>query len=152
MQSFIRLLSVALLAVSANAAATTCVPPFLQGVPGASAVVVPNVTPDTQTIADTTAAVVQKSGADLDALPNQPVADTTVTAVNGQVVANGTTVTSLASRSGNYKRQVAGYEQVFAGTGTGLNDRYGQGDLQVTYSRGYHGHLSLSTAASSPSH
>ncbi|KAG6852896.1 hypothetical protein C0991_008293 [Blastosporella zonata] len=117
------------------AAATTYVPPSLQGVPGASAVVVPNVTTDTQTIADTAAVVVQKSGADSDALPNQPVADTTVTAVDGQVVANGTTVTSLASRSGNYKRQLSGYEQVFAGTGTGPTDRDAsiEGTAYLTY-------------------
>ncbi|KAG6829651.1 hypothetical protein H0H87_010592 [Tephrocybe sp. NHM501043] len=135
MQSFRRLLFVALLIVSANAAATTYVPPAQRGVPGSSGVVAPNVTTDTQTIADTAAVVDQKSGAASDALPNQPVADTTVTAVDGQVVANGTNVPVVSSRASKFKRTVSGYEQVFAGTGSKDGDRDGsiEGTAYLTY-------------------
>ncbi|KAG6915703.1 hypothetical protein DXG01_010313 [Tephrocybe rancida] len=135
MQSFTRLLSVALLAVSANAAATTFVPPASRGVPGASSVVVPEVTTDAQSIVDTVGAVDQKAGVAADALPNLPVADTAVTAVDGQVVVNGTAVPDVSRRGSNFKRTVAGYEQVFAGTGSRSSDRDGsiEGTAYLTY-------------------
>ncbi|KAG6835263.1 hypothetical protein H0H93_003331, partial [Arthromyces matolae] len=119
-----------------DSASVSFVPPSQQGVPGAASVVPANVTTDVQAIADTVTAVDQKSGAAADAQPNLPVANTTVTAVDGQVVTNGTSVDPLSSRDLSFsKRTVPGYTQVFSGTGTGPNDRDAsiEGTAYLTY-------------------
>ncbi|KAG6827736.1 hypothetical protein H0H92_010614 [Tricholoma furcatifolium] len=97
-KNFMHFLNVAAF-LALTASAQTFVPPSAQGTPGASAVAAPNVTTDTQSIADTVASVNQKSGAGATAQPNLPAANTTVTAVNGQVVSNGTSVASVADSS-----------------------------------------------------
>ncbi|KAG5353927.1 hypothetical protein E4T56_gene13229 [Termitomyces sp. T112] len=120
-----RLLPLALLAVSAHTAATKYTPPSQRGVPGSTSVSMPNVTTDARMIADTAGVVDQKSGVGLSVPPNQPVANTSVTAVDGQVLANGTSTTagSMSSRAVERVGKRGGYSQVFAGTGMRNTDR-----------------------------
>jgi hypothetical protein len=96
-------------------------------------------TTDTDSIASTASQVDQKSGATTDAPPNLPPPATSLTALDGNLV--NTTVEEVAAsansrRSINLaKRLTAGYEQVFAGTGTGPNDRDAsiEGTAYLTY-------------------
>ncbi|KAF8054343.1 hypothetical protein FPV67DRAFT_1131368 [Lyophyllum atratum] len=140
MQSFSRLLTLTLLAITANAATSGIVPPAQRGIPNTPQEVdVNGTTTDTQNIAVTVPLVDQKAGATDDAPPNQPVPDTLVTALDGQVVDSGTTVSLLSAKARPTvdlsRRTVAGYEQVFAGTGTRLTDRDGsiEGTAYLTY-------------------
>ncbi|KAJ3838677.1 hypothetical protein F5878DRAFT_582944 [Lentinula raphanica] len=81
---------------------------------------------DTSNIVSTAFQVDQKTGANANVPPNQPVANTTITAIDGRVE-NATISSSRRSLSirGNpsLRRQVSDYEEVFAGTGTGAGDR-----------------------------
>lgn len=94
--------------------------------------------------------VEQKAGATGDAPPNQPVPETVVTAVDGQVVddqgAKSTDVnkaiSAFSAKSAKVKKSVSlaqrtnsAYEQVFAGTGTQSTDRDGsiEGTAYLTY-------------------
>lgn len=74
-------------------------------------------------IASTASMVDQKSGAGNDkSLPGKPPADTSVTAMDGEL----TTAGSLRRRHtplGSVKRETSAFNPVFAGTGTGSNDR-----------------------------
>jgi len=93
-------------------------------------------TTDTDTIVNTVSQVDQKSGATGDAPPNQPPPPVLVTAVDG-VLTNQTvdSVASTSTRRGLVQRSASDYEQLFAGTGTGPNDRDGsiEGTAYLTY-------------------
>ena len=68
----------------------------------------------------------QKSGALTDAPPDQPVPPTSVTAVDGVPTnSTNTTVSKRGESTLHKKRQdlIDDYYEVFAGTGTGPNDR-----------------------------
>lgn len=122
------------------------VPPALKGAwfdPSAPLVPDDTTSTDTDTIVTTAQAVDQKTGATGE--PDQPVAVTVVTAVDGTITDAGS-VNSTASATRRwaspesysptvYKRSSTNYEQVFAGTGTGPNDRDGsiQGTAYLTY-------------------
>ncbi|KAG6868836.1 hypothetical protein C0993_009373 [Termitomyces sp. T159_Od127] len=108
-----KILHLFLLAASAHA----YIPPAHRGVPGRASVSAANATTDTRTIADTARVVDQKSGADAAARPDLPVANTSVTAVDGQVV-NATNAGAAAHRAGAAKRGARAYAEVFAGNGT----------------------------------
>ncbi|KAG6901664.1 hypothetical protein C0995_009445 [Termitomyces sp. Mi166 len=135
--AFTRLLPLALLAVSrcASAATTLYVPPAQRGVPGAPSVSPPNVTTDTQSIADTASVVDQKSGAGTSAKPDLPVANTSVTAVDGQVLSSPNTTAASTVSARAEKRTTTGYSQVFAGTGLRSTDRDAsvEGTAYLTY-------------------
>ncbi|KAK7033638.1 hypothetical protein VNI00_012638 [Paramarasmius palmivorus] len=100
---------------------------------------------DSSSIAATVAQVDQKGGATGDAPPNQPPPETAVTAVDGNVLDTSIPVSNTPTRrallqeraaSARFRRQNLGnYKQVFAGTGTGPNDRDGsiQGTAYLTY-------------------
>ncbi|KIK62898.1 hypothetical protein GYMLUDRAFT_72584 [Collybiopsis luxurians FD-317 M1] len=96
-------------------------------------------TTDTSAIASTAQQVDQKSGAPTDVAPNQPVADTTVTAVDGDLVNATVASTSRRSLTGAAshlsRRNNSNYELVFWGTGTGPNDRDAsiEGTAYLTY-------------------
>ncbi|KAJ3985590.1 hypothetical protein F5890DRAFT_1120822 [Lentinula detonsa] len=85
-------------------------------------------TTDSNVIVSTAFQVDQKSGASTDAPPNLPASNTTVTAIDGEVV-NATVPASRRSLSfavvDNQILQRGGsdYTQVFAGTGTNRQDR-----------------------------
>ncbi|GLB44424.1 hypothetical protein LshimejAT787_1700510 [Lyophyllum shimeji] len=130
MEPFSRLLILALLAVTVNAAGAIkdIIPPAQNGIPD----LLQNVTvldpmTESQSIEATVPLVDQKAGANGDAPPNHPVPDTVVTAVDGHVVDSESRFsvpsTNSRSTSGSAKRSVSRYHQVFGGTGTGPNDR-----------------------------
>ena len=79
---------------------------------------------DTENIVSTIYKVDQKSGAGVDTPPNQPVADTTLTAVDGLLTTAGSDGDSPSRRSFSeqLRRQPSDYELMFSGTGTGTND------------------------------
>ena len=76
----------------------------------------------------------QKSGVPVDAPPNQPASETTVTAVNG-VPTNATVTNSKREENGLRKRQLSDFQLVFSGGGTGPNDRDAaiEGTAYLTY-------------------
>lgn len=143
MQSFSRLLTLTLLAITANAATTGIIPPSQRGVPDSvQSVDVNGTTTDTENIVVTVPLVDQKAGATGDAPPNQPVPETVVTAVDGKIVDSNTTVSVLAASANvrrapaNLKKRIVdGYEQVFSGTGILSTDRDGsiEGTAYLTY-------------------
>ncbi|KAF8798617.1 hypothetical protein BYT27DRAFT_7228349 [Phlegmacium glaucopus] len=141
---FTRLLSSLLLVVAVSAAVTTVVPPASQGQWDASSSSsdLTGSTTDTDTIVATVNNVDQKSGATADAPPDQPVPDTSVTAVDGSLTAagsggDGSSRRSVSKRSTGFsRRSVADYDLVFSGTGTGPDDRDAaiEGTAYLTYS------------------
>lgn len=101
---------------------------------------------DSDTIANTATTVDQKSGASSDDLPaDHPPPPTTVTAVDGDItnqtissrreLAPIRRVPGRFARSTPIRRDVDGFEQVFAGTGTGPTDRDGsvEGTAYLTF-------------------
>ncbi|KAF5388987.1 hypothetical protein D9757_005081 [Collybiopsis confluens] len=134
-----RLLIFAGLAVSLTEG--TIVAPAFKGVPAtiADAADFNGSTTDASAIAATAQQVDQKTTVPIDAPPNQPVADTTVTAIDGNLV--NATVSStgrrgLAEASSHLsRRNNSNYELVFWGTGTGPNDRDAsiEGTAYLTY-------------------
>ena len=81
----------------------------------------------------------QKGSANDNSPPNQPVPETTVTAVDGQVLTNQTTVSSAPSTLGSFqntstvtKRQDSGYEEVFMGSVSGPDGSI-EGTAYLTY-------------------
>jgi hypothetical protein len=123
-------------------AADTIPLPINKGVPSG-----PNESPDfsnTKTdssqILDTAKAVDQKSGPAADEAPDQPVANTTITALDGTLVdnipVNSTTTTArrrdIPGRFARAAKRNSDYEQVFAGNGTGT-DASIQGSAYLTY-------------------
>ncbi|KAF5371389.1 hypothetical protein D9615_009658 [Tricholomella constricta] len=148
MPSFLRLLTLTLLAITAHAATTGITPPTQRGVPdsfGALNINVNGTTTDAALIESTIPLIDQKAGATDDAPPNQPVPETTVTALDGEVVdidTGGVSVSVVAANRGlpprpaaPRRRTLQDYEQVFAGTGTGPDDRDGsiEGTAYLTY-------------------
>ena len=101
---------------------------------------------DSSTIADTASTVDQKTGPAPDEAPDQP-ANTTITAMDGQLVDNIPVNTTTTTSSGDSRRrrnipgrlarrgEEANYRQVFDGTGTDPDDRDGsiQGSAYLTY-------------------
>jgi hypothetical protein len=132
-----------------EASNTTLVSPAHKGVP-----IGPNESPDfsdTKTdssqIVDTASTVNQKTGPAADEAPDQPVASTTITAVDGDLVddvpAHSTTTTTRRRRiiTGRFARATkrsSDYRQVFAGNGTGT-DASIQGSAYLTYTLIQHG-------------
>jgi len=125
------------------AAVTTIVPPCSKGKwnDPSNALTLDGTYTDTSTITSTAKTVEQKTGATGDVPPNQPVAETIVTAVDGEVTEAGTNSTktprSFLTRSEGFsKRSSNDYNLVFSGTGTGLNDRDAsvEGTAYLTYS------------------
>jgi hypothetical protein len=92
---------------------------------------------DTESIVSTVYNVDQKSGADANTLPNQPVTKTTLTAVDGSITTAGSGSDSPSRRSFSERltRRSSSYELVFSGTGTGPNDRDAaiEGTAYLTY-------------------
>lgn len=80
---------------------------------------------DTESIVATANNVDQKSGAAVDTPPNQPVANTTLTAVDGSLTTAGSDGDNSSRRSFSKRstRRSSDYELVFSGTGTGPDDR-----------------------------
>lgn len=91
-------------------------------------------------------AVDQRRGANGDTPPGQPVAATAVTALDGEIVNNGDkrrrskpSLPNHISNRGNkgnfVQHLLSGYDQVFAGTGSGSKGRDGsiQGTAYLTY-------------------
>lgn len=94
---------------------------------------------DIQTIASTVQIVNQKGGATDNTPPNQPVPETTVTAVDGQLVTNQTTVSAAPTVLGSFqnsntptKRLISDYEEVFAGSTSGMDGSI-EGTAYLTY-------------------
>jgi len=88
---------------------------------------------DTQTIKDTALVVDQKGWATDDEPPNQPVPETTVTAVDGQLVDNIALSSVQSRRSTSLNRRAnSGYDQVFAGSVSGPDGSI-QGTAYLTY-------------------
>jgi hypothetical protein len=117
---------------------TTIVPPASQGVwnDPANALDLTGTDTDTDTIVSTANIVDQKSGATGD--PDQPIPETTITAVDGQLTAAGTSNSTSSSRRRStefFRRDASDYELVFSGTGTGPNDRDGsiEGTAYLTF-------------------
>lgn len=120
------------------AVVTTIVPPASQGAwnDPANALDLTGTTTDTDTIVSTANIVDQKSGATGD--PDQPIPETTITAVDGQLTAAGTANSTSSSRRRSteiFRRDASDYELVFSGTGTGPNDRDGsiEGTAYLTF-------------------
>lgn len=121
-----------------TAAVTTIVPPSSQGVWDDPNTLDPNASvTDSDTIANTAAIVDQKATA--DGTPDQPIQPTVVTAVDGQLTSDGQLGSDSGSGSSDpstrRRRDINDYQQVFAGTGTGPNDRDGsiQGTAYLTF-------------------
>ncbi|PFH45407.1 hypothetical protein AMATHDRAFT_51671 [Amanita thiersii Skay4041] len=146
MPSFATLLCLTSLALTAAGATVSIVPPANQGTPdsGAATSNTSSTDPmtDTDTIITTASVVQQKSGAGADTPPDQPVSDTAITAVDGNI----TDARSLSRRffpatlkrersPDIAKRLLSGYTQLFSGTGTGPSDRDGaiEGTAYLTY-------------------
>ncbi|KAE9398947.1 hypothetical protein BT96DRAFT_976123 [Gymnopus androsaceus JB14] len=113
--------------------------PALQSAP-ATSVDPPNLngtTTDTSNIVSTVQQVDQKAGAAPDAPPAQPAVNTTITAVDGDLVNQTVPTNTTSSRRGLYEiaRRNDNYEQVFSGTGTGPDDRDAaiEGTAYLTY-------------------
>jgi len=118
------------------AAVTTVVPPGSEGEwnDPANALDLTGTDTDIDTIVSTAEVIDQKAGATGD--PDQPIPETAVTAVDGQIAAAGTSNGTTDSRRRSiYRRDPSDYELVFSGTGTGPNDRDGsiQGTAYLTF-------------------
>ncbi|KAF9522768.1 hypothetical protein CPB83DRAFT_863941 [Crepidotus variabilis] len=143
MLHFEKLLLTITLAVRVTASVTNVVPPALKGAwnDPSNYLVLEGTLTDTESITNTIAIVDQKSGAIGE--PNQPVPDTAITAVDGQLTAAGSSRTSNATarrelwkRSpGIHARAPSDYELVFGGTGVGLQARDAsiQGTAYLTF-------------------
>ena len=117
---------------------TTIVPPASQGQWDAPSSNTNGTVTDTENIVSTVYNVDQKSGADAYTPPNQPVASTALTAVDGSLTTAGSDGDSPSRRSffERSTRRSPNYELVFSGTGTGPNDRDAaiEGTAYLTYS------------------
>lgn len=105
---------------------TTIVPPGLQGTPfqPPAPVDLSGTITDSDAIAATAQTIDQKDGP--SGAPDQPVDPTTVTAVDGDIVASNSTANAPPTRRSlrPMRRQTPGvYETVFTGSGTGPTDR-----------------------------
>ena len=98
-------------------------PPSLKGIPNQPQVLVEDPVTDTDTIVSTIEIVDQKTGPLVDETPNQPVPETVVTAIDGELTEAGTDAASRAtslrtvSRRTVSKRAISDYHEVFSGTG-----------------------------------
>ena len=125
-----------------SAAVTTIVPPASQGEWDAPSSDINGTVTDTDNIVSTAHNVDQKSGSDVDTPPNQPVANTTLTAVDGTLTTDGDDGSSRRRRSFSDSERLtsrdwtSNYELVFSGTGSGLWDRDAavEGTAYLTYS------------------
>lgn len=121
------------------AAATTAVtPPALRGQAASNnnTLDLSGTGTDSSSIASTANIVEQKDGAGSDnSPPGEPPANTSVTATDGELTAAGSLRRRIASPR-SVKRDISEFTEVFAGTGTGPNDRDGsiEGTAYLTYS------------------
>ncbi|KAH6904684.1 hypothetical protein BKA70DRAFT_528375 [Coprinopsis sp. MPI-PUGE-AT-0042] len=117
------LITLTALAVAVSAAVTNIVPPASQGVLNQPQELPEPPLTDTDTIVSTLEIIDQKTGPLVDEVPNLPVPETVVTAVDGELTEAGSDptirVTSQAtpSRRAVEKRAISDYQQVFEGTG-----------------------------------
>ncbi|KAF8989953.1 hypothetical protein BDQ17DRAFT_1372527 [Cyathus striatus] len=125
------------------------IPPGLKGLPSTilNELNLTGTGTKTTTIVNTAMIVDQRSGAGSTMPPNLPVPDTVVTAIDGTLMSSTTSSSrrSLDVTPGNFsprpqtvdlsKRILAGYEQLFAGTGTMPSDRDAsiEGTAYLTY-------------------
>jgi hypothetical protein len=121
---------------------SSLVAPAYQGAPATAsdAAAFNGTSTDSSSISSTAHQVDQKSGAAADAPPDQPVTNTTVTALDGSIVNDTITTAAASSRrslpeSNLRRRNNSNYELVFWGTGTGFNDRDAaiEGTAYLTY-------------------
>ncbi|TFK26051.1 hypothetical protein FA15DRAFT_316555 [Coprinopsis marcescibilis] len=142
MLTFSRLLVTTTLAVLASGA-VNIIPPSQGGTPNSfgNVLVTVGTETDVDAIVSTIAIVDQKSGPTLDEVPNHPIAETLVTAVDGQLTEAGR-LSSVPSRRSLpayspafKKRAVEDYRLVFDGTGINAESRDGsiQGTAYLTY-------------------
>ncbi|KAF8178700.1 hypothetical protein BJ912DRAFT_649320 [Pholiota molesta] len=127
---FSRLLACLSLALATSAlVVTNIIPPASKGLPfnPATAIDLSDTVTDTDTIISTAQTIDQKSGP--TGSPDQPVPDTAVTAVDGQITtagsANSTDIPTRRSfsRHAPSRRSPRAYELAFSGSGTGPSDR-----------------------------
>lgn len=124
------------------------VPPASRGVPNSvgNTLDLEGTQTDADTIISTAQIVEQKAGPQADSLPDQPIPETVVTAVDGELTEAGTDSSSLRvgtrslqSRSSllpyEKKRAASDYNLVFSGTGTRTTDRDAsiQGTAYLTF-------------------
>ncbi|EAU87109.1 hypothetical protein CC1G_05798 [Coprinopsis cinerea okayama7 len=138
-----RLLSLTALAVLVSGAVVNVVPPAQQGVPNSfeNTLVVAGTETDIETIVSTAEIVDQKSGPAVDEEPNHPIAETVITAVDGELTEAGISGSSSSSSSRrsltsvHKKRGIEDYEMVFDGTGTSAEARDAsiQGTAYLTF-------------------
>ncbi|KAF6752071.1 hypothetical protein DFP72DRAFT_906001 [Ephemerocybe angulata] len=138
-----RLLTLAALAVVASAVSVQLVPPALRGVPDSVSEDTPDLKgrlTDIDTIDSTAQIVEQKDGPTADSPPNQPISDTVVTAVDGELTEAGAATPSNSTSNGRRtlpkkRRAVSDYNLVFSGTGTRSTDRDAsiQGTAYLTF-------------------
>ncbi|KAJ3507365.1 hypothetical protein NMY22_g16954 [Coprinellus aureogranulatus] len=147
MRTLTRLLTLtALVVVVCGSPSVGVVPPASRGVPNSVGKVfdLEGTVTDVDTIISTAKIVEQKGGALVDDPPNQPIPETVVTAVDGELTEAGTNSTSLLvlarslrSKSLPYekKRAVSDYNLVFSGTGIQSTDRDAsiQGTAYLTF-------------------
>ncbi|KAG5635907.1 hypothetical protein H0H81_009688 [Sphagnurus paluster] len=133
MPSFTRLFTLTLLAVAINSAKTGIIPPSERGTSDSFGAAIVHPMTDHERIHDTAHLVNQKSGPKHDTMPNLPVPETSVTALDGELTSKKVSeVTGLQPSS---KRDVVTYQEIFSGSGTGLTDRDGsiEGTAYLTY-------------------
>jgi len=119
--SFIRKLT-SLLTVAASV--TNVIPPASKGTwnhPAGSVVASHDALTDAATIANTIVLINQKTGA--TGIPNHPVSQTAVTAIDGRVLAKSASPSALTRSPDVLTRSVGEYELVFSGTGVGPEAR-----------------------------
>ncbi|KAF8232616.1 hypothetical protein L208DRAFT_1423082 [Tricholoma matsutake] len=91
---------------------------------------------NTQSIEGTVRIVNQKGGATDNTPPNQPVPETTLTAIDGELLTNKTTVSGAPTALGSFqnltRRTNSGYELVFSGSESGPDGSI-QGTAYLTY-------------------
>ncbi|KAF8632774.1 hypothetical protein AX17_004761 [Amanita inopinata Kibby_2008] len=143
MCSLKRLLTVACFATAVAGSALRIIPPAHQGKSVSNKDQTRHPETDTNKIVSTVHIVHQKGGADSNAHPNQAPLRTSVTAVDGRVE-HQAVPRDDKEHSGHRKREdginiekriLPGYTQVFAGTGTGPDDRDAaiEGTAYLTY-------------------
>ncbi|KAF8626637.1 hypothetical protein AX15_004777 [Amanita polypyramis BW_CC] len=141
MRPFTNFLVLTCLAALVAGATLNVIPPARKGRP---ALIANTLNPhdgmtDASKIASTATVVRQKGGASDNTLPNKPVTDTVVTAMDGELTLLGSPNQSLARRNENVTKGGAhirtDYTQIFVGNGTGPSDRDAaiEGTAYLTY-------------------
>jgi hypothetical protein len=102
-----------------TAATLAVVPPASQGVPDSvgNALDLGGTGTDTGVIQETVKEVNQKSGATDDTPPNQEVTETTVTAIDGQLINSTVSEVTGGTTRRSLQKRAPDFHQIFAGTG-----------------------------------